>query len=172
MGWSSCSHRRWTQRVSLAGASEYKSGAKGAWEGGLIIRGPVLRGPRSPIPLLRERMPGRERPADNRSRNCGTPKGRHRLPGGKCRQIADGAEGKTMVESGSPTVQQSNSPTAQQPNSPTVQQSNSPTVQQPNSPTAQQPNSPTAQQPNSPTAQQPNSPTAQQPNSKPARYAK
>jgi hypothetical protein len=41
----------------------------------------VLRGPRSPIPLLRERMPGRGRPADNRSRNSGTPQGAAPLAG-------------------------------------------------------------------------------------------
>jgi hypothetical protein len=65
------------------GTKPLGSGAKGAWEGGLIIRGPVLRGPRSPIPLLRERMPGRGRPADNRSRNCGTPQGAAQLAGGQ-----------------------------------------------------------------------------------------
>jgi hypothetical protein len=137
--------------VSLAGASEYKSGAKGAWEGGLIIRGPVLRGPRSPIPLLRERMLGRERPADNRSRNCGTPQGAAPLAGGQVpsngRWEPSRSEAARWTSEASPggaaqlagrqvpsngswdkgTESNGGSPTAQQPNSPTVQQSNSPT---------------------------------------------
>jgi hypothetical protein len=38
--------------VSLAGASEYKSGAKGAWEGGLIIRGLVTAGAKKSDPAV------------------------------------------------------------------------------------------------------------------------
>jgi hypothetical protein len=43
LGRSSCSHRRWTRRVSLAGVSEYKSGAVDCRNGCEATAGPAKR---------------------------------------------------------------------------------------------------------------------------------